>query len=151
VAKDDKALRGEGKGREAACNALAPPRTLRKAAAKQPAYSPPAAGAIAPRIRGLSVQMVRALSRCQRRQRAWKPLVGGRSPNGRLQRCGKDDPRQSLHGRMARSLTRREGWQRDAVGVRRTGDYLPHPHKPRSSTQSGGSLMTNLHAETKTA
>jgi hypothetical protein len=32
-AKDAEALRGEGKGGEAACAALAPPRTLRQAAA----------------------------------------------------------------------------------------------------------------------
>jgi hypothetical protein len=37
---------------------------------------------------------------------------------------GKDAPQ----GRMARSLTRREDWPRDAVGVRRPGDDPPLPH-----------------------
>jgi hypothetical protein len=46
------------------------------------------------------------------------------TPNGQPQRRGKDAPQ----GRMARSLTRREDWPRDAVGVRRPGgDPLPRP------------------------
>ena len=39
------------------------------------------------------------------------------TPTGRPQRHGKDDPL----GRLARSLTRREDWPREAVGVRRPG------------------------------
>ena len=70
------------------------------------------------------------------------PLEGtamNSTPNSQPQRGDKDAPT----GRMARSLTQREDWTRDAVGVRRFGgDLFPSPdtagHRNLWTTQVDG-------------